>query len=52
LIDDLLVDNDSEPSTFLKRLADQFSESCKGYYRIVTFFERTLGLTLEVRPSV
>ncbi|EPS29040.1 hypothetical protein PDE_03987 [Penicillium oxalicum 114-2] len=48
LIDDLLVDNDSEPSTFLKRLADQFSESCKGYYRVVTFFERTLSPTLEL----
>ncbi|KAJ6102456.1 hypothetical protein N7486_004883 [Penicillium sp. IBT 16267x] len=48
LVDDLLVDNDSEPSTFLKRLADQFSESCKGYYRVVTFFERTLSPTLEL----
>ncbi|KAM5342890.1 hypothetical protein ACJ41O_013856 [Fusarium nematophilum] len=34
LIHDLLVDNDSEPSAFLKRLADQFSESCKGHYRL------------------
>ncbi|KAJ5900022.1 hypothetical protein N7495_004766 [Penicillium taxi] len=47
LIDDLLVDNDSEPSTFLKRLSDQFSESCKGHYRVVTFFERILSPTLE-----
>ncbi|KAK2681977.1 Alpha/beta hydrolase fold-1 [Fusarium oxysporum f. sp. vasinfectum] len=48
LIHDLLVDSDSEPSTFLKRLADQFSESCKGHYRVVTFFERTLSPTLEL----
>ncbi|KAJ5887721.1 hypothetical protein N7495_007762 [Penicillium taxi] len=48
LIDDLLVDNDSEPSTFLKRLADQFSDSCKDYYHVVTFFERTLSPTLEL----
>ncbi|KAJ5894279.1 hypothetical protein N7495_005970 [Penicillium taxi] len=48
LIDNLLVDNDSEPSTFLKRLADQFSESCKDYYHVVTFFERTLSPTLEL----
>ncbi|KAM5359278.1 hypothetical protein ACJA88_015171 [Fusarium oxysporum] len=47
LIHDLLVDNDSEPSTFLKRLADQFSESCKGHYRVVTFFERMRSPTLE-----
>lgn len=49
LIDNLLVDNDSEPKAFLKRLAEQFSGSCKGYYRVVTFFERTLSPTLEVR---
>lgn len=52
LIDDLLVDNDSEPSTSLKRLANQFSKSCKGYYRVVTFFERTLSPTLVVSISV
>ncbi|KAH7016248.1 ankyrin repeat-containing protein, partial [Microdochium trichocladiopsis] len=48
LIDDLLVDNDSEPSTFLKTLAEQFSESCKGSYRVVTFFERALSPTLKL----
>ncbi|GJC78574.1 protein SERAC1 [Colletotrichum liriopes] len=47
LIHDLLVDNDSEASTFLKRLADQFSESCKGHYRVMSFFERMLSRTLE-----
>lgn len=52
LIDSLLVDNDSEPSAFLNRVADQFSESCKGYYRVVTFFERALSPTLKVRSSV
>jgi hypothetical protein len=52
LINDLLVDDDSEPSTFLKRLAEQFSESCKGYYRVVTFFERALSPTIEVRRSM
>ncbi|KAH8665485.1 hypothetical protein BGZ61DRAFT_366836 [Ilyonectria robusta] len=46
-IHDLLVDNNSEPPTFLKRLADQFSESCKGHYRVVTFFERMLSPTAE-----
>jgi hypothetical protein len=52
LIESLLVDNDSEPSLFLKRMADQFSESCKGYYRVVTFFERALSPTLKVGSSV
>ncbi|KAL8294757.1 hypothetical protein RB600_000626 [Gaeumannomyces tritici] len=47
LIRDLLVDNDSEPSTFLKRLADQFSICCKGHYRVVTFYERMLSPTLK-----
>ncbi|WYZ38338.1 hypothetical protein EsH8_III_000252 [Colletotrichum jinshuiense] len=47
LIHDLLVDNDSEASTFLKRLADQFSESCKDHYRVMSFFERVLSSTLE-----
>ncbi|KZL84934.1 ankyrin repeat-containing protein [Colletotrichum incanum] len=47
LMHDLLVDNDSEASTFLKRLADQFSESCKGHYRVMSFFERMLSSTLE-----
>lgn len=49
LIHDLLVDSDSEPSTFMQRLADQFSESCKGHYRVLTFFERAYTPTLEVR---
>lgn len=51
LIHDLLVDNDSEPSNFLKRLGDQFSDSCKGYYRVVSFFERSLSPTIEVRSN-
>nr|XP_036587170.1 ankyrin repeat-containing protein [Colletotrichum truncatum]KAF6797901.1 ankyrin repeat-containing protein [Colletotrichum truncatum] len=48
LIHDLLVDKESEPSTFLKRLADQFSESCQGRYRVVSFFERQLSRTIEL----
>ncbi|KND92361.1 Vegetative incompatibility protein HET-E-1 [Tolypocladium ophioglossoides CBS 100239] len=48
LIDALLVDDDSEPSTFMKRIADQFSETCKGQYRVVAFFERKLSPTIQV----
>ncbi|KAK2055217.1 hypothetical protein LY76DRAFT_520869, partial [Colletotrichum caudatum] len=47
LIHDLIVDNDSEASTFLKRLADQFSETCKGQYRVMSFFERMLSPTVQ-----
>ncbi|EJP61221.1 Ankyrin repeat-containing protein [Beauveria bassiana ARSEF 2860] len=39
LIHDLVVNSDSEPSTFLKRQAREFSEGCK-CYRVVTFYER------------
>ncbi|KAF6804014.1 ankyrin repeat-containing protein [Colletotrichum plurivorum] len=52
LMHDLLVDNDSEASTFLKRLADQFAESCKDQYRVMSFYERVLSPTLEASPLV
>ncbi|KAK2042669.1 hypothetical protein LZ31DRAFT_525790 [Colletotrichum somersetense] len=51
LIHDLIVDNDSEASTFLKRLADQFSETCKGHYRVMSFFERMLSPTLQLNAE-
>ncbi|CAG9999233.1 unnamed protein product [Clonostachys byssicola] len=46
-INDLLVDDDSEASGFLKRLSAQFAESFQGYYHIITFYERLLSPTLE-----
>lgn len=46
LISDLLVDKDSEPSRFLKRLANQFSGKCRHHYRVVSFFERRESRTL------
>lgn len=49
LIRDLTVDNDSEPSTFLKRISNQFSECCKGQYQVIAFFERQLSPTVQVR---
>ncbi|KAK1964787.1 hypothetical protein LY78DRAFT_748137 [Colletotrichum sublineola] len=48
LVHDLLVNNDSEASTFLKRLADQFSESCKDNYHVMSFFERMLSPTVQL----
>ncbi|CAH0052035.1 unnamed protein product [Clonostachys rhizophaga] len=46
-INDLLVDDDSEASDFLKRLTAQFAENFQGYYHIVTLYERLLSPTLE-----
>ncbi|VUC37866.1 unnamed protein product [Clonostachys rosea] len=50
-INDLLVDDDSEASNFLKRLTAQFAESFKGYYHIITFYERLPSPTLERNKS-
>jgi hypothetical protein len=49
LIRDLVIDDDSEPSPFLKGISDQFSECCKGHYRVISFFERKSSPTIEVR---
>lgn len=49
LIRDLVVDDDSEPSPFLKRISDQFSECCKGQYQVISFFERQRSPTVQVR---
>ncbi|KAM3524619.1 hypothetical protein MY4038_007640 [Beauveria bassiana] len=46
LIHDLVVNSDSEPSTFLKRQAREFSEGCK-CYRVVTFYERNHSSLLK-----
>ncbi|KAL8939772.1 MAG: hypothetical protein Q9211_002590 [Gyalolechia sp. 1 TL-2023] len=49
LIRELIVDNDSEPSTFLKRISDQFSECCRGQYQVIAFFERKLSPTVQLQ---
>ena len=49
LIRDLTVDDDSEPSTFLKRISDQFAECCRGRYQVISFFERQPSPTVQVR---
>lgn len=48
-IRDLLVDKDSEPTSFLKRLSDQFARACKGRYKVVGFYERMESPTVKVR---
>ncbi|KAK2016906.1 hypothetical protein LZ32DRAFT_523852 [Colletotrichum eremochloae] len=44
---DLLVDNDNEPSAYLVRLAEQFSDCCSRRFRAVSFFEKMLSPTVE-----
>ena len=48
LIHDLVVDPDSEPSNFLKRISEHFFEVCNGKYRVVNFYERETSPTVEV----
>lgn len=48
LIRDLVVDDDSEPSPFLRRISDQFSECCKGQYQVISFYERQRSSTVQV----
>jgi len=49
LVRDLIVDGDSEPSPFLDRISEQFSECCRDLYKVVSFFERKSSPTVEVR---
>ncbi|KAJ8108205.1 hypothetical protein OPT61_g8336 [Boeremia exigua] len=51
LVHDLLVDDDSEPSTFLKRISDQFSECCRNRYQVVSLFERQRSPTVQEQPD-
>ncbi|RYP62421.1 hypothetical protein DL769_007310 [Monosporascus sp. CRB-8-3] len=51
LIRDLVVDSDSEPSTFLKRISNDFSDCCKGQYRVVSFYETELSPTVLMQPN-
>ncbi|GAW12879.1 hypothetical protein ANO14919_022500 [Xylariales sp. No.14919] len=39
LINTLVVDNDSEPSPYLRRLTKDFAGRCKEKYQVVSFFE-------------
>ncbi|KAM7210732.1 hypothetical protein V8F06_013894, partial [Rhypophila decipiens] len=51
LINDLVVDGDTEPSNFLKRLAEQFSDFCKSRYRVISFYECRHSPTVEIQPD-
>ncbi|KAL8766256.1 MAG: hypothetical protein Q9194_006318 [Teloschistes cf. exilis] len=49
LIRDITVDDDSEPSSFLRRISSQFSECCKGQYPVVAFYERKHSPTVQLQ---
>ncbi|RYP39571.1 hypothetical protein DL767_002119 [Monosporascus sp. MG133] len=51
LIRDLVVDSDSEPSTFLKRISNDFSDCYKGQYRVVSFYETKHSPTVQIQPD-
>ena len=51
LVRNLVVDNDSEPSQYLKELSRKFIRCCKNEaqrYEIISYYERKLSKTLEV----
>ncbi|KAI1839800.1 hypothetical protein JX266_013987, partial [Neoarthrinium moseri] len=47
LVRDLLVDQDTEPSAFLRRVSSHFAESCKGRYPVISFYELRRSPTVE-----
>ena len=50
LINDLVVDKDSEPSPFLSGLSRRFADCCKNQgYKVISFYERRESPTLMVR---
>ncbi|KAI5922299.1 hypothetical protein F4810DRAFT_711663 [Camillea tinctor] len=46
-IRELVTTQDSEPSSFLRSLAEQFATTCKYEYRTTNFYERVKSQTLE-----
>ena len=48
LVNDLIVDGDTETSNFLKRLSEQFSDCCKSMYKVISFYELKHSPTVEV----
>ena len=47
LIQDLVVDDDSELSTFLKRISGHFLECCTDQYQVTSVFVRKRSPTLQ-----
>ncbi|KAI0437727.1 hypothetical protein F4803DRAFT_570483 [Xylaria telfairii] len=51
LIESLVVDRDSEPSEYLRRITDQFSPDFEGKYVIISIFERSYSPTIKVHAD-
>jgi hypothetical protein len=54
LIHDLELDNESEPTPFLKDLAQKFIECCKNQvpaFRIISYYEQKKTITAEVSQN-
>ena len=49
LVNDLVLDNDMEPSTYLRRISNDFSRCCKDRYQVVSFYELERSPTVQVR---
>ena len=49
LIRALVVDDESEPSDFLARMADDFARCFQDRLRVVAFYERRQSATVAVR---
>ena len=55
LVRDLVVDDDSEPSSYLKELSRKFIDCCKAQspmYEILSYYERRASATVEVSQSL
>ena len=51
LIDDLMLDTDSEPSTYLAELTNKFMHTCQIQsppFKIISYYERMKSATVEV----
>ena len=48
LIRALVVNDESEPSSFLRRMSDDFAHSFQGQLRVVCFYEGRRSATVEV----
>ncbi|ORY62117.1 uncharacterized protein BCR38DRAFT_347066 [Pseudomassariella vexata] len=50
-IHSLRLDDDTEPSPFLKRLSSDFAECCKGQYPVISYYELIKSPTVEKQPN-
>ncbi|KAI1274336.1 hypothetical protein F5Y07DRAFT_390609 [Xylaria sp. FL0933] len=51
LVESLIVDSDSEPSAYLKRITDQFASTFEGQYTFINFYELNLSPIIDVHDD-